>query len=94
MPPGGRLGIYGFGASAHLTAQVAVAQGLEVHVLTRGAAAQDLARELGAASVGGAVTGRPCPLDAAILFAPVGDLVPTALEALDATARSWSRGST
>ena len=84
VPPGGRLGLYGFGASAHLTAQVAVAQGLEVHVLTRGAAAQDLARELGAASVGGARDRPPRPLDAAILFAPVGDLVPTALEALDA----------
>jgi propanol-preferring alcohol dehydrogenase len=84
VPPGGRLGIYGFGASAHLTAQVAVAQGLEVHVLTRGEAAQDLARELGAASVGGARDRPPSPLDAAILFAPVGDLVPTAVEALDA----------
>ena len=87
VPPGGRLGLYGFGASAHLTAQVAVAQGLEVHVLTRGAAAQDLARELGAASVGGARDRPPRPLNAAILFAPAGDLVPTALEALDADGR-------
>lgn len=82
LPPGGRLGIYGFGASAHLTAQVAVAQGAEVHVLTRGTGAQQLALELGAASVGGAYDAPPVPLDAAILFAPVGDLVPVALEAL------------
>ena len=82
LPPGGRLGIYGFGASAHLTAQVAVAQGAEVHVLTRGAGARALAEELGAASVGGPHDAPPVPLDSAILFAPAGDLVPTALEAL------------
>ena len=82
LPPGGRLGIYGFGASAHLTAQVAIAQGAEVHVLTRGAVARTLAAELGAASVGGAHDAPPVPLDAAILFAPAGDLVPVALEAL------------
>jgi len=82
LPPGGRLGIYGFGASAHLTAQVAVAQGAEVHVLTRGAGARELATELGAASVGGPTDAPPVPLDAAILFAPAGDLVPVALEAL------------
>ncbi len=82
LPPGGRLGIYGFGASAHLTAQVAVAQGAEVHVLTRGAEARALAAELGAASVGGPHDAPPVPLDAAILFAPVGELVPVALEAL------------
>lgn len=84
LPPGGRLGIYGFGASAHLTAQVAIARGAVVHVLTRSSAAQELARELGAASAGDAEAGPPEPLDAAILFAPVGDLVPVALEALDA----------
>ncbi|WP_405475863.1 zinc-binding alcohol dehydrogenase family protein [Streptomyces sp. NBC_00009] len=83
LPQGGRLGIYGFGASAHLTLQVAVGLGAEVHVLTRSPDAQALARELGAASAGDAATGPPAPLDAAILFAPVGDLVPTALEALD-----------
>jgi alcohol dehydrogenase, propanol-preferring len=82
-PPGGRLGIYGFGASAHLTAQLAVAQGLEVHVLTREPAARRLALELGAASAGGAYDAPPVPLDSAILFAPVGDLVPVALAALD-----------
>jgi propanol-preferring alcohol dehydrogenase len=83
LPPGGRLGIYGFGASAHLTAQLAVAQGAEVHVLTREEGAQRLALELGAASARGAYDAPPVPLDSAILFAPVGDLVPVALAALD-----------
>ncbi|MBE1593069.1 zinc-dependent alcohol dehydrogenase family protein [Nonomuraea angiospora] len=80
LPPGGRLGIYGFGASAHLTAQAAIAQGAVVHAVTRSAASRALALELGAASAGDEP---PEPLDAAILFAPVGTLVPTALEALD-----------
>ncbi|WP_432590669.1 zinc-binding alcohol dehydrogenase family protein [Streptomyces sp. HD1123-B1] len=83
LPPGGRLGIYGFGGSAHLTAQVALARGAVVHVLTRSAAARALALELGAASAGAAADRPPEPLDAAVLFAPVGDLVPVALEALD-----------
>lgn len=83
LPPGGRLGIYGFGASAHLTAQIAIAEGAAVHVMTRSEAAQELARTLGAASVGGSAGVPPEPLDAAILFAPVGDLVPVALAALD-----------
>jgi propanol-preferring alcohol dehydrogenase len=82
-PPGGRLGIYGFGASAHIAAQVALHEGARVHVLTRAAAAQELARKLGAASAGDAYDQPPEPLDAAIIFAPVGDLVPVALEALD-----------
>jgi alcohol dehydrogenase, propanol-preferring len=83
LPAGGRLGIYGFGASAHLTAQLAIAQGATVHVLTRSAAARELAEQLGAASVGDAYDAPPEPLDSAILFAPVGTLVPVALEALD-----------
>ena len=83
LPRGGRLGIYGFGGSAHLTAQVALAQGAEVHVMTRGEKAQALARALGAASAQGSTDRPPVPLDAAILFAPVGDLVLPALEALD-----------
>jgi propanol-preferring alcohol dehydrogenase len=83
LPPGGRLGIYGFGASAHLTAQLAIAQGATVHVLTRSRAAQELALSLGAASAGEATGAPPEPLDAAILFAPVGTLVPGALAALD-----------
>ncbi|MGW5289681.1 zinc-binding alcohol dehydrogenase family protein [Rhodococcus pyridinivorans] len=83
VPDGGRLGIYGFGGSAHIAAQVALARGAEVHVMTRSEDARNLARELGAASVQGAADAPPVPLDAAILFAPVGDLVPPALEALD-----------
>ena len=82
-PPGGRLGIYGFGASAHLVAQVAIAEGLRVHVMTRSPAARQLALELGALSAGGEADPPPEPLDAAVLFAPVGTLVPPALEALD-----------
>ena len=83
VPPGGRLGIYGFGGSAHITAQVAAAQGAEVHVRTRGSEARELALSLGAVSAGAADEPTDVPLDSAILFAPVGDLVPVALEALD-----------
>lgn len=83
LPPRGRLGLYGFGGSAHITAQVALAQGAELHVMTRGARARELALELGAASTQGAADPPPVPLDAAILFAPVGDLVLPALAALD-----------
>ncbi|GLU49529.1 zinc-binding alcohol dehydrogenase family protein [Nocardiopsis ansamitocini] len=83
LPAGGVLGIYGFGASAHLTAQVALAGGARVHVMTRAARARALALELGCASASGADTAPPEPLDSAILFAPVGTLVPTALSALE-----------
>jgi alcohol dehydrogenase, propanol-preferring len=83
VPEGGTLGIYGFGGSAHLTAQVALARGLRVHVMTRSAEARALALELGVASVNEADAAPPEPLDAAILFAPVGTLVPPALAALD-----------
>ncbi|WP_246430654.1 zinc-binding alcohol dehydrogenase family protein [Streptomyces rectiverticillatus] len=83
LPPGGRLGVYGFGASAHLTAQLALARGATVHVMTRAEEARRLALDLGAASATGAYDAPPEPLDAAILFAPVGDLVPVALAALD-----------
>ena len=83
LPPGGRLGLYGFGGSAHLTAQVALAQGAEVHVMTRGSHARQLALNLGAASAQGAADRPPVGLDAAILFAPAGELVPAALAALD-----------
>lgn len=82
VPPGGRLGLYGFGGSAHLTAQVALAQGIEVHVLTRGSSARRFALDLGAASAGDARDMPPVPLDSAIIFAPAGDIVPFALEAL------------
>jgi len=80
LPRGGRLGIYGFGASAHLAAQIAIAEGARVHVVTRSAAARELALSLGAAS---AADLPPEPLDAAVLFAPAGSLVPAALAALD-----------
>lgn len=80
LPPGGRLGIYGFGASAHLAAQIALAEGATVHVVTRSVRGRALALRLGAASAGDAP---PEPLDAAVLFAPVGALVPVALAALD-----------
>lgn len=83
LPPGGRLGLYGFGGSAHLCAQLALAEGATVHVLTRDPAARRLALALGAASAGGAYDEPPERLDSAILFAPVGDLVPVALRALD-----------
>jgi propanol-preferring alcohol dehydrogenase len=81
LRPGGSLGIYGFGASAHLAAQVAMSEGATVHVMTRSAEARRLALDLGVAS---AQEGEPpAPLNAAILFAPVGTLVPPALAALD-----------
>jgi propanol-preferring alcohol dehydrogenase len=83
LPPGGHLALYGFGASAHLTAQIALAQGATVHVLTRSAPARELALALGAASVGSATDAPPQPVDSAILFAPAGELVPVALAALD-----------
>jgi alcohol dehydrogenase, propanol-preferring len=83
LPRHGRLGIYGFGASAHLCAQVAINEGARVHVLTRSPDARELALRLGCASAGDAYGAPPEPLDSAILFAPVGDLVPVALAALD-----------
>lgn len=83
LPPGGRLGIYGFGGSAHLIAQIALADGARVHVLTRSQQARELALELGVTSAGEAEDVPPEPLDSAILFAPVGTLVPVALAALD-----------
>jgi alcohol dehydrogenase, propanol-preferring len=83
VPPGGRLGIYGFGGSAHLAAQVALADGAEVYVCTRAADARRQALDLGATWVGGADEPPPVSLDAAVLFAPVGTLVPPALAALD-----------
>lgn len=82
LPPGGRLGLYGFGSSAHLTAQLAAAQGAEVYVMTRGEANQRLARELAVAYVGAAQDTPPVQLDSAIVFAPAGELVPLALQAL------------
>jgi alcohol dehydrogenase, propanol-preferring len=79
-----RIGLYGFGASAHIICQVAAHQGREVFALTRpgDSDGQRFAREMGAAWAGDTETGPPEPLDAAIIFAPVGDLVPVALRAL------------
>ena len=81
---GERLGLYGFGAAAHIVAQVALAQGRRVFAFTRpgDAAAQSFARRLGAEWVGGSDEEPPVALDAAILFAPVGALVPAALRAV------------
>jgi propanol-preferring alcohol dehydrogenase len=84
VAPGGRLGLYGFGSSAHLTLQVALARGCQVYVATRGESHQRLALELGAAWAGGADAAPPVELDGAILFAPAGELVPPALRALRA----------
>lgn len=83
-----RLGIYGFGAAAHIVAQLAVFHGQEVYAFTRSGdtAAQKLARELGAKWAGASDAKPPQPLDAAIIFAPVGPLVPLALAALDKAA--------
>jgi alcohol dehydrogenase, propanol-preferring len=83
LPPGGRLGIYGFGGSAHLAAQIAIAGGAAVHVFTRAPAARELALELGALSAQDSFDPTPEPLDSAILFAPVGEIVPAALRNLD-----------
>jgi propanol-preferring alcohol dehydrogenase len=79
-----RIGLYGFGAAAHLIAQVATADGRAVSAFTRpgDSAAQEHARALGVAWAGGSDAAPPEPLDAAILFAPVGALVPAALRAV------------
>ena len=83
IQPGGRLGLYGFGASARLALQVAVHWGCEIHVATRSEQEQQTALRLGAASVGGVYEAPPTPLEAAITFAPVGDVVVAALKAMD-----------
>lgn len=81
---GTRLGIYGFGAAGHVAIQIARGRGAEVYVMTRDRERhQALARTLGAAWVGGAADRPPVPLDAAIVFAPAGELVPVGLAALD-----------
>ena len=80
--PGCRLGLYGFGASAHIVIQIALYQACEVHVYTRGMGHQELARKLDAAWVGRAEEGEAEKLDSAIIFAPAGGLVPHALRAL------------
>lgn len=82
-PHGGKLGIWGFGSSAHVTIQVARARGCEVYVATRGEKHQALAREMGAAWVGGSDESLPGRVDGGILFAPVGELVPVALRSIE-----------
>jgi propanol-preferring alcohol dehydrogenase len=83
LKPGGRVGLYGFGASAHIVIQIARHWGCEVYVFTRGAEHQRLARELGAAWVGHAGEPPPSKVDAAIVFAPAGALVLDALNVLE-----------
>lgn len=85
--PGGRLGVYGFGSSAHVTLQIARARGCEVYVCTREPSHRALARRLGAAWTGDLHDAMPAPADGTILFAPAGDLVPVAL-------RNLARGGT
>ncbi len=83
IQPGGRLGLYGFGASASLAIQVARHWGCEVHVATRSARERERALALGAGSVGGYDDPPPAPLDAAVTFAPAGAVVVAALQAVD-----------
>jgi propanol-preferring alcohol dehydrogenase len=83
IQPGQRLGLYGFGASAHIAIQIARHWGCEVYVCSLRAEHQRLARELGAQWVGGAADKPPAPLHGAIMFAPAGELVPPALRALE-----------
>ena len=87
VAPGGRLGIYGFGASAHVTLQVARARGCDVFVCTREPSHRELARRLGATWVGDVGDPMPAKADGTIIFAPAGELVPTAL-------RNLARGGT
>src|SRR5437762_2491141 len=83
IPPGGRLGLYGFGASASLAIQVARSWDCEIYVATRAERDQERALEMGATWAGGATERPPVPLDAAVTFAPVGAVVVVALQALD-----------
>jgi propanol-preferring alcohol dehydrogenase len=81
--PGATVGLYGFGGSAHLALQVLKHWKCRVFVMSRGGIHRELAEELGADWVGDAMQPSPAPLDAAILFAPAGELVPAALDSLD-----------
>lgn len=82
LMPGGKLAIYGFGSSAHVVLQIAMARGCEVFVVTRGEKHRDLARQMGAAWVGESAAEMPEKADSAIIFAPAGELVPQALGGL------------
>ncbi len=83
VQPGQRLGLFGFGGSAHIAIQVAHYHGCEVYVFSRGGAHRALAEQLGACWIGATRDRPPHKLDAALLFAPVGEIVPVAMEALD-----------
>ncbi|HUN59671.1 MAG TPA: zinc-dependent alcohol dehydrogenase family protein [Candidatus Binataceae bacterium] len=83
VQPGSTVGLYGFGGSAHIAIQVLKHWGCRVFVMSRGGKHQELAVELGAEWTGEAAQRPPAPLDAAVLFAPAGDLVLPAMEALD-----------
>lgn len=83
LQPGQRLGLYGFGSSAHITLQVARSWGCEVYVATRGEKHRAFARELGAVWAGDAMEKLPVPVQSAIVFAPAGPLVLAALESVD-----------
>src|SRR6516165_1170328 len=82
IPHGAKLGMYGFGAAAHVAIQVARHWNIEVYAATRDERHQRLARELGAAWTGGTLAEPPVKLDSAIVFAPAGEIVPAALKAL------------
>jgi propanol-preferring alcohol dehydrogenase len=81
LPPGGHLGLYGFGSSAHITAALALAAGATVSAMTRGEANRALAHTMPLRFVGDELAAPPEPLDSAIVFAPAGTLVPAALRA-------------
>jgi alcohol dehydrogenase, propanol-preferring len=83
LQKGGTLGIFGFGQSAHLMAQIARSWGCTIYVVTRGIEHQELARRLGAAWAGETIDGMPGNVDSAIIFAPAGDLVPFALSRIE-----------
>jgi alcohol dehydrogenase, propanol-preferring len=83
LPPGGTLALFGFGSSAHVVIQIALHRGCKVYVVTRDEKHRQLARQMGAVWVGEAARQMPVKVDSAILFAPVGELVLPALEALD-----------
>jgi len=83
LPPGGRLAMYGFGSSAHIVLQIALARGCEVYVVTRGESHRRLAREMGATWVGADVGEMPRKTHSGIMFAPAGELVPGALAQLE-----------
>jgi len=83
VPAGGRLALYGFGSSAHVVIQIARHRGCDVYVVTRGDKHRELARRMGAVWVGQDASQMPVKVDSAIIFAPAGELIPPALEALE-----------